>query len=95
MLRSQLVRITYNYTQISHCIPCKFLLYVRNAKKKKKKEKKKKKKKEIVKKILSLQHNKMANATKLQKKKPLRRRLCIYKFTSKCHSQSTTSSKRR
>ena len=45
MLRSQLVRITYNYTQISHCIPCKFLLYVRNAKKKKKKKKRKKEKK--------------------------------------------------
>ena len=44
MLRSQLVRITYNYIQISHCIPCKFLLYVRNAKKKKKKRKKEKKK---------------------------------------------------
>ena len=39
MLRSQLVRITYNYIQISHCIPCKFLLYVRNAKKKKKERK--------------------------------------------------------
>ena len=36
--------------------------------KKRKKEKKKKKKKERVKKIRRLQHNKMANATKLQKK---------------------------
>ena len=50
MLRSQLVRITYNYTQISHCIPCKFLLYVRNAKKKKKKKKRKKKRKKVYKK---------------------------------------------
>ena len=49
MLRSQLVRITYNYIQISHCIPCKFLLYVRNAKKKKKRKKEKKKERKCIK----------------------------------------------